>query len=405
MGEQLVGPIGPSLDDYGSWRMWPEAFLGPYSALLDVEPRTRLNPVALLLHSLILVGHAVGRGPLLRVGDYFVHANEFLLVVGDSALSRKGQALEMVEGALVGALPELAPTIVGPTTRIQDLVLPIARDGDGRLLVKDEEFEILPAVKRNTQLAALFHAAWDSKALRATTAKGAPISCDGPHVSLVGHSQPGVLREAASRRDFESGFLNRFLVTYLPVKWSSVSPFLTTDLNGMVPRLTAGIKRARAGVYCFTRRGEWAFLQISRDVQGHLHDCGERVQRGVLARGEAHVAKLALIYALSESFTEVDERHVRAAYAVWDYCRRSALALFPDATWGSSGEQRIMRVLDASPAGKTATELTSEALQRHGKPGPILMGLLSQELVFFKEETRRGRAVKRWFSARYQGAS
>jgi hypothetical protein len=50
----------------------------------------------------------------------------------------------------------------------------------------------------------------------------------------------------------------------------------------------------------------------------------------VVARGEAQVVRLALVYALLDGSRQIDVPHLEAALAVWEYCEASAAFVFGD---------------------------------------------------------------------------
>jgi hypothetical protein len=55
-----------------------------------LEPETEADPVAILAQLLVCFGAAVGRGAYFQVEATRHHPQEFVLIVGESATSRKG---------------------------------------------------------------------------------------------------------------------------------------------------------------------------------------------------------------------------------------------------------------------------------------------------------------------------
>ena len=53
---------------------------------------------------------------------------------------------------------------------------------------------------------------------------------------------------------------------------------------------------------------------------------------GLLARAEAHVLRLSLIYALVDGSASIGAEHLRAALALWGYCADAVEFFFSDAT-------------------------------------------------------------------------
>jgi hypothetical protein len=76
------------------------------------------------------------------------------------------------------------------------------------------------------------------------------------------------------------------------------------------------------------------------------------VARIVTSRADAHVLRLALIYALLDGADGIELPHLKAAIAIWDYCRTSAESLFACGT-ESLLATRLLDVLRHRPRSKT----------------------------------------------------
>jgi hypothetical protein len=77
----------------------------------------------------------------------------------------------------------------------------------------------------------------------------------------------------------------------------------------------------------------------------------------VVARGEAQVVRLALIYALLDGSGHIDVPHLEAALAVWEYCESSAAFVFGDLL-GDPIADEIARALQcAGSEGMTRTAI------------------------------------------------
>jgi hypothetical protein len=123
----------------------------------------------------------------------------------------------------------------------------------------------------------------------------------------------------------------------------------------------------------------------------------------VLSRGEAHVLRLSLIYALLDGSAVVQPTHIESAVAVWEYAERSAEFIFGHFV----GDPIADRIL----AGLRARHLASrtdirDLFKRHrSQEVPNALGsLLRQNLARF--ETSRdtgGRPEERWFAVEPPG--
>src|ERR1700675_3494600 len=85
---------------------WPEppdgaAYHGLAGEIVEaIAPHTEADPVAVLVQLLVAYGALIGGGAWFEVEADRHYPNEFAVLVGDSALSRKGSALVHVKQLL-----------------------------------------------------------------------------------------------------------------------------------------------------------------------------------------------------------------------------------------------------------------------------------------------------------------
>jgi len=115
------------------------------------------------------------------------------------------------------------------------------------------------------------------------------------------------------------------------------------------------------------------------------------------ARAEAHVVRLALLYALFDHKARITISHLRAALALWDYAARSALYLFGDSL-GDPMADDIRRALAEHPDGLTRTELRDlfSRNRTRAEIGRALDLLAAAGLARPHTHRDRGRPVERW---------
>jgi len=82
------------------------------------------------------------------------------------------------------------------------------------------------------------------------------------------------------------------------------------------------------------------------------------------ARAEAHVIRLALLYALLDATNKIRPEHLTAALALWDYAARSAAWAINHSTGDPLAEQ-IHAALARSPDGLTRTQLRDLLHRNH----------------------------------------
>jgi hypothetical protein len=114
----------------------------------------------------------------------------------------------------------------------------------------------------------------------------------------------------------------------------------------------------------------------------------------ILARAEAHVLRLAMIYALLDCRTEVSAQHLKAAMSVWDYAAQSAKRIFGNTTGDRIADKIYAFVLQNGDSSRTDIH---EALNRNVSGADIdqaLLVLVGNGLVKISPEERNGALVE-----------
>ena len=194
---------------------------------------------------------------------------------------------------------------------------------DKRLMVIEPEFAgVLAVVERHgNTLSPLMRKAWDGGIL-STMTRNAPLRATGAHISIVGHITVDELRARLTRTDTANGFANRFL--FMLVKRSTVLlPFGGDALGDIVIAALGG--RLKEAVEAAASIGRVGWTNAAANAWKTVYPQLSRGQPGLLgavtSRAEAQCVRLALIYALLDGATNIDLPHIKAALAVWEYCR------------------------------------------------------------------------------------
>jgi len=328
-----------------------------------IAPHTEADPVAILAQLLVGAGAVIGRGAWLGVEATRHHPNEFVVLVGESAKSRKGSSWDHVARTLGRADPGFAARVRTGLSTGEGLIW-AARDpngadagaGDPRLLVVEPEFvSVLKATGRDVNtLSPVLRAAWDGRPLALLT-RTAPARASGAHICVVGHITAAELAHHTSAVEAANGFLNRFLFIacrryrLLP-EGGDPDPLAGTGIEARLGRNLAsacgvGLVRLDPGA-----RVEWC------DAYAELSEAGEGLIGALCARAEAHVLRLAMLYALVDGSTTIATDHLRAGLTLWDYAARS-VAWATRATTADPVVDQIHDALAASSDGLTRTQL------------------------------------------------
>ncbi len=122
----------------------------------------------------------------------------------------------------------------------------------------------------------------------------------------------------------------------------------------------------------------------------------------ITSRAEAHVLRLAMVYAVLDKSAEIADTHVLAALAVWRFCDRSAAYLFGGSV-GDRDADAILDALRAKPDGTTRTEIRRGVFHDHKTSEEVARalrlllryGLVRQEII-----QTGGRPAERWHAAK-----
>jgi hypothetical protein len=342
---------------------WPappgdEAFHGLAGRIVrTIEPASEADPVGLLVQVLVMFGNAIGRSPHFRVEADRHGANESTVQVGRTSKAQKGTSYGHGESALRHAdeywvanrVQTGASNGEGIIWAIRDPVRKRERIKERGKPVKYEEVEVDPGVadkrlliyepefanvlkqteRQGNTLSAVLRQAWDGRDL-ATLTKNSPARASNPHVSLIGHITVAELRRYLTETEAANGYGNRHL-------WVCVNRSKQLPEGGQLDQLAwKDCTGELASVVTFARTAGEVFRDddaraIWREIYGELSEGKPGLAGALLARGEAHVMRLAMLYALLDRSLVISPPHLLAALALWEFCERSVYYLFGDA--------------------------------------------------------------------------
>jgi len=370
-----------------------------------ITPHTEADPVAILTQLLVAFGAAVGRGAFFQVEATRHHPNEFMLLVGDSSRARKGSSWDHVRRLITTADPSIEPRILTGLSSGEGLIWsvrdPAGQDPgitDQRLLVIEPEFaSVLKAANREiSTLSPTLRSAWDGRPLAILT-RTAPARATSAHVVVIGHITQHELRRHITSVELANGYLNRILLIacrrqrLLP-DGGHHDPLAGTGLDRL---LTAAVKHAQtAGRVSLDDHARERWHHAYRHLAAQPDD---GIVSQITARAEAHIIRLALIYALTDGHRQISQQHLTAALALHDYAARSAAWALTGATGQPLAEQ-IHAALVRHPGGLTRSQL-SQTLNHNQPAGEIdtaLQALHATGRVTTTQIPTRGRPAQLW---------
>jgi hypothetical protein len=342
-----------------------------------IAPHTEADPVAILTQLLVSFGAAVGRGAFFQVEATRHHGNEYMCLVGDSSRARKGSSWDHVRRLILGADPSLEPRVLTGLSSGEGVIWavrdPTAQDPgipDQRLLVIEPEFaSALKASSREiSTLSPTLRSGWDGRPLAILT-RTAPARASTAHISVIGHITQHELRRHTTSLELANGYINRVLLIacrrqrLLP-EGGDPDPLAATGLDRM---LAAALRQARtAGHVRLDNHARELWHHAYRQLAAQPSD---GIVAQITARAEAHVIRLALLYALADGTRQINAPHLTAALALQDYAARSAAWALTGATGDPLSEQ-IHTVLRQHPGGLTRSQI-SQTLNHNQPAGQI----------------------------------
>jgi hypothetical protein len=338
-GDRLIRPT-----------VMPALFHGPIGEFSQLcAEHTEADPLAILAQTLTLYGVCVGRGPHILAGNSRHAAALYMLIVGRSAKGGKGTALAITRELIAHVDKGIERRIMGGFGSGEALIDALVdtepgQPADHRLAIIEVEFGgPLSRMRRDSStLSQTMRAGWDGEPLSSRTRGAGKRVAEGHHIGAIGHITADELLSRLSDVEIFAGTANRWLHV-----WSSRGP-LQPD-GGNVPeyltveygeRLSANLRAVRkTGLVKRTPDADELWRDLYRTVNA---DDPPGILGQVLSRAAPQCLRLSLTYALADGSSVIEIDHVRAAWAMWTYCRDTAALIY-----GSTGDMRSDRLLTA----------------------------------------------------------
>ena len=377
------------------------------------------DPASILTTFLTMFGNAVGRQPHVQFYGHDERAGLYTLIVGKWARGRKGTAYNAVQKLFLLAEPDWAANRIETGLQSPEAMIETVADGpytDPRLLIKEDEFgRFIATMGTNRRFPAQMRTAYDGSVLSRKRVRMPPLISKWHAISLLGMITPG---ELIALQKLSGGLESRILYVYsAPARRTDTDPFsdaedeiylaekvktaINTAWDNILSEagpITAALAEMR-GIAPNTK------FPIDDDVVDNWRDeVAERIEaladeigtdyERYTARGQTHVIRLALCYALADGASEIGWDHINAAMALWRYCAYSARVIFsvPDNPRPRIDPVQTGKVFDylltLYQGAKTeddqwagTLEITKSVLSNNHPAGPILDDLMEQGLV------------------------
>lgn len=318
-----------------------------------LRPHTEACDAAMLAQILAAAGNAMCRdrdmaprtGPHLMIGNERQGPREFFAIVGATSGGRKGTSYSAIEPILYQALGNDAwwSRIEGGIASGEALVAQLAprkltsrekekgevsSPRDPRMLIFENELArlLVAGNREGSTLSPLLRKAFDGGDLTHRTVDGSVAgAARDVQVSMVGHITAAELAAAMTDLDKRNGLGNRII--YVHSKRARVLTLPEPLGAGAVTSLGMRLKRH---IYEARQIGRVAMGAEAREAWDALYqtrspemDADPPANVHLVARWEAHILRLSLIYALLDGSSVILPEHYEAALAVWNYAERT----------------------------------------------------------------------------------
>ncbi len=356
----------------------PDAmFYGPHGEFaLAVAEATEAYAPAVLLSTMAAWGALMGARFTVEIGDAAHGPNMFVVLVGQSAESRKGTAIRPVGKAFdsgkLGGISGPLPVARGFNSHkgLLNYFMPeVSKDEDGtersdwgdpRLWwVEDEFTKVLNASQAKGaagQMGPTIRELWDGNSIEnRISGETIVIPADRHHVSMVGAITMIELQDRMPDTDFFGGTGNRML--WVPVPTVSEDRWKLDGANtprSVIGRYVDYMADARgrlpigshAGMEILEQPGGPAWIDFNGALRRKLVKMPERSKERLLhGRAPAYVARMALNFALADGMGRFEDRHVEAAVATWEWLASGMSWMFG----GSTGDHQYDYYLAGIP--------------------------------------------------------
>lgn len=413
---ELLRPILPDEALYGL----------PGEIARSLSTTTGADPASILAMFMTMFGNAIGRQPHVTFYGHEEPGRLFTLIVGKWARGRKGTAFNAVRKLFIPAEPDWASHRIEPGLQSPEAMIESVADsptGDPRMLILETEFaRLIQTMSATRRFSSQMRTAYDGETLSRKRVSKQPLIATQHHISVLGMITPG---ELIALQKLSGGLESRIIYVYsAPARKTDADPFgaqenevylserIKSAINaawdyilGSAGPISAELAKMRGIAPTSKFRiaddvaDSWKTV-IEPEIEELADELGEDYERWT-ARGQTHVVRLALLYALADESSEIGWDHVRAAMAFWEFCARSARRIFsvpdnPEPKINPKQQGKVFDFLrDIWPEWTSTLEITKDVLSNNVSAGPILEDLEEQGLVESRTTSPKGKGRPR----------
>jgi hypothetical protein len=337
-----------------------------------IAPHTEADPVGILGSILTIFG-------ALAAGHWFDQGSEqtpnlYTCLVGETGTGRKGTAQHAARTVFNRALtPKGWQDILLVGLESGQALARVMCDryaegtGDQRALVWEAELARLFSTmgREGSTVSTTLRDAWDGMPIgRAVVARKDSTIAYVHHIGMLAGITDMELRARLTKIETANGFGNRII--WLAVRRPQMVPFpqpigdlISDDLAQRLQLAVEGAKRGGSHVWDREAARLWETFYRSQPPRMGLHG-------SLIARAEAQVVRLALVYGLLDGCgREIGSEHLAAAIALWEYAVRSVSYVFGEGGTGEPNADSLLKML-RRPGSRITWEEAKRSLSING---------------------------------------
>jgi len=376
----------------------PEGFLKEYTEF--VQPLTEAPTQYHIGTALALVSTVLGRNVYMDEGATTYYPNLYILVIGESGITRKSTAIGMV----YKFLPQLNPEYILGSTMSSEALLDAFKKSYCHIIVYDELKHLIVNEEKSygKGLIALFTSLWANPPFYRVDVKNIPLPervIKDPTLNILAASTPDWLQ--LKEADVLGGFLGRFLpiCSSKTTKRLAIRPEMDeVVLNDLFEKLRT-IQRL-SGRYVWQDEAREIFKGLYDELCDNFQkEPNKALIQPYWARIDTHIRKLAIIFdACSPNPTlTITKDNLLRAWGIMELITGYYKEMLGSITYSFMGKKEKQLLDMVGGAGLDGIE-HSIALQRlhiDAKTMRTLVDtLLEKELIAAKEVKRRRKTSK-----------
>lgn len=393
-GARLLQVVRGGKPEVAAANQWPTLSEDAYHGLTGefvrlYDPYTEADPAAVAFCWLASVGCWYTPRFYIKGGNTHHTPKIWPLITGDTSTGAKGTAIAVTRGFWLQFDKQFLLRCTANGLSTGEGLIKAVRDANGddpeapgfdegvndkRLWVDAPEFaSVLERSRRDgNSLSATLREAYDWGVLQTMTS-GSPLRATDTHIVIVPQITPSELVSKLTATDVANGLANRFMTVCS--KMSKLLPEGNDPPDDLLHGFGGRLNAARSAVERVACGRDWELRRTDParklwDEEYHRRfaeraDQPESPVKSLLARWHANAARMSVIYALLDGRLEVDEDHVRAALAAWDYVEASTRFVFGSEA-GDRDLGRLLEYIDAAGnLGRTRSAISAELFQRN----------------------------------------